>query len=58
MFYLVDPFGGLGIDEARKKIYHAALYQDATEDDWKNWISSGNNKKKLFFRLLKFFTGF
>jgi len=53
--YIVDPFNGLGIEEARSKTYHAALYDDASDRDWEAWISSVNNRSKLFFRLLKFF---
>jgi hypothetical protein len=54
-YYLVDPFNGEGLTDAKNKIYHAPiLNKDIAENKlWYDWVSSPNNYK-LFFRMIKF----
>ena len=54
-YYLVDPFNGEGLTDAKNKIYHAPiLNKDIAENRlWDEWVSSPNNYK-LFFRMIKF----
>lgn len=52
-WYIIDIFNGIGIQEAREKIFHAPVDDSDSDHKWNDWISN-SAQKKSFFRMIKF----